>query len=211
MQITLNRPDGLHILARATVSQLTQAQALLMFANGLIATALKECNLNAGWTLAGALHHVGTPAAHPLLTALLALDAEVSAVIEDATRVWPLPGFLSYRSRLPLDKYPLSTLRLPPLNAGGHYLLDSAAAGQYLAARIDLHPRLKVAGHVRLAAGGSTRIPQRLIAAEHRLDRQMLDEALIEAAVAAGSGALAPPLSDAEQSKLIEMLQGLIA
>jgi hypothetical protein len=205
-KVTLTRSDGLHILTKATLPQLTGDQALGSFAEGLLLTALGQTHLpgrDGEWTLAEALHHRG-PQTNPLLTALLVLDAEVSAVVDDERRVFPLPGFLSYRANLPPDKFPLDTMRLPPLNPDGHYRLTVADDGFCLAIRLDLHPTLKVAGHVRVAISGPTRSPTRLQAMEQRLDRQVLTAELIEAAIAGGG------VSKTEADGLFGALRGLI-
>jgi len=208
MTVTLLRPDGLHILARATVLQLAQDEQLQMFATGLVVQSLEPL-LNAApqTTLTQALHQTELPPANALLTTLLALDAEVSAVVDDETRKFPLSGFLSYRSRLLPDQYPLNTVRLPPLNPDGHYRLVTREPGHYLAVRLDIHPRLKVAGHVRIAVGSSARPPERLMAIEQRLDRQYLTQGQIDLALETGNEALPVPLTAVE----IETLSGLLA
>lgn len=211
VQITLVRPDGLHILTTATLPQMAGDEMLLEYADGLVPAALESIRLaDDSYTLANALQQA-EPHMKPLLIALLVLDAEVRAVIEDKSAVIPLPGFLTYRSSLSPDKISLSTLRLPPVNPDGHYLLSVDDRGSfYFAIRLDLHPRLKVAGHVRIAVSSTGRLPQRLQETEHRLDRQVLAARLIEAAVAAGSEELSSPLTGLEQAKLVEALAGLL-
>lgn len=211
MSITLVRANGLHILSRATLSQLAENEVVGEFANGLLVTALGRSGLanDATRTLADVLYD-STPTSHPLLVALLVLDAELSAVVDDERRVLPLPGFLSYRSGLSRDRFPVNTLRLPPLNQNGHYLLTSTSAGFCLAVRLDLHPQLKVAGHVRLAVSRPDLKPVRLQATEHRLDRQVLTEELIDTAVAVPNEDLSATLSRSEQASLSEVLHGLL-
>jgi CO/xanthine dehydrogenase FAD-binding subunit len=189
---------------------MAQEEALLAFADGLVPAAIGHVKLPGDtWSLASALHHPGLQV-NPLVTALLVLDAEVTTVIDDRARVFPLPGFLTYRPSLSLDRISLSTLRLPPLNPDGHYLLSIDDDDFCFALRLDLHPGLKVAGHVRLAVAGSDRLPQRLQATEHRLERQVFEAELIEAAVAAGSEELSPPLTHLERVKLVTALAGLL-
>jgi CO/xanthine dehydrogenase FAD-binding subunit len=205
-KVSLIRPDGLHLLGRATLAQLAEDADLSGFANGLLSQALSYIppTQAASWTLAEALHHSG-PEAKPLLTALLVLDGEVNAVVEEESRVFPLPGFLTYRARLPLAQFPVNTLRLPPLNPDGQYLLTLTEEGFCCALRLDLHPRLKVAGHVRLAVSSPTRPPARLRALEHRLERQELTPPLIEAAVGIGDEGLTPAGSERLQAALLAM------
>lgn len=210
-KVALLRPGGLYILTSASLPQLAADSTVADFAGGLLVKALRHTNLpgHSLPTLARALHHSG-PEANPLLLSLLVLDADVQAVVDDESRVFPLPGFLSYRSRLLPDRVSLTTVRLPPLNPDGHYGLE--AWGDFWGAfRVDVHPVLKVAGHVRLAAGSSTRPPARLLAAEHRLERQILTTGLVETAVAAGSAGLEAGLSPAEQAVLVKLLAQLAA
>jgi hypothetical protein len=54
---------------------------------------------------------------------------------------------------------------------------------RFLAVRLDLHPVEWLAGHVRVARSRPGQLPQRLTSVEERLERQILNEALIEAAV----------------------------
>jgi CO/xanthine dehydrogenase FAD-binding subunit len=205
-KIILDHADGLHLLCRVAVSQLAADDRLKNFADGLLARAISFliARHSDDQTLAAALHH-SDPAVIPLLVSMLALDAELTAVVNQKKRVLPLPGFLSYRPQLPMSRFPLDTLRLPPLNPDGHYYL-STANGLSAAVRLDLHPRLKIAGHVRIALGSATRQPTRLLAAEHRLNRQPLTETHIDNALAAVHTDLDAPLTPAEQTTLTEIL-----
>ena len=85
MQITLTRPDGLHILTRATLQRLAEDNTIRIFAEGLLLQALTELLLTdqATWSLAEALHHVDSTRINALLTVLLVLDAEVNAVLSN--------------------------------------------------------------------------------------------------------------------------------
>ena len=209
VQVSLARLDGLHLQTKATLQQLADDDLVSVFGGGVITKALAQLTPTdfADWTLADTLHHTG-PEVYGLITTLLILDAEVSSVIEGETRTFPLPGFLSYRPQLSPVKFPLNILRLPPLNPDGHYIY-TAQNKHHTAVRLDIHPKLNVAGHVRIAVSSATRPPQRLLAAEHRLDRQKLTELLIEAAIIAASDDLSPPLTDAEQSNLVSALNAL--
>lgn len=212
MPVTLTRPNGVHILTKATLQQLIDHETVTLFAGGLLLNALAEINPaeRTTLTLAAALHDADNLQLNALFTALLLLDAEVNTIVDDETRVFPLPGFLSYRANLPPHKFPLNTLRLPPLNPDGHYLLTMLGAGYYLGVRLDLHPDLKVAGHVRVALARPGHLPQRLNIAEHRLDRQQPEDALIYAAIAAETTEGPSPLTDIEQTRLFDMLKGLV-
>jgi hypothetical protein len=221
MPATLNQPDGLYLIAQATLLQLHNDEALTHFADGLLASTLTYTihslrapasrTFNSSLTLAEALHYLGGCETYPLLTALLALDAEVYATIDDEPRVLPLPGFLSYRPSLPPNRVPLDSVRLPPLNPGGRYRFTVVDNGAFLVVRLDLHPGLNLAGHVRLAVSSPTRSPVRLLAAEHRLDRQVLTEQLIETAIEVGSQDLPVPLRQGEWVGLVETLKKLMS
>jgi hypothetical protein len=213
MSISLNQPDGLHLPTSATLAQLLEDEPLHDFANGLLHAALRQtCHLLSAtcrlMTLAQALHHPG-PEIYPMLTALLALDAEVRATLGDEVRVMPLPGFLSYRASLPPDKVPLHAVRLPRLNQGGHYRFVEFATGEFAAVRFDLHPELHLAGHMRLVLSSPTRFPVRLFAAEERLDRKVLTEQIIEEAMDSVSIATSPPLTLPQKAGLVQTFTAL--
>jgi CO/xanthine dehydrogenase FAD-binding subunit len=146
----------------------------------------------------------------PLLIALLVLDAEVNAVVNGKQPVFPLTGFLTYRSKLPPDKFPLNAIRLPPANPNGHYILATANDGFCSAVRLDLNPSLKMTGHVRIAISSPTRSPVRLQAIEHRLERQVLKKELIRAAVVGANKDLLKPLTQVEEVRLVELLERLL-
>jgi hypothetical protein len=214
MVITHAQPDGLYLVTQATLAQLLKDEVARAFAGGLLHTALlKTCHLppaTCSLSLAEALHRADSLQTYPLITALLVLDAEIHALIGEDRRILSLPGFLSYRASLPPDKVPLESLRLPPLNPGGRYAFAVADNGAFLAARLDLNSALNVAGHVRIAVSSITRPPRRLIAAEERLERQVLTEAVIKTAIAVGSADLPGPLTSIEEAELVEMLSGFI-
>lgn len=209
MEIALTRPEGLLISLEATLSQVAGYEALLQFADGLIPRALARGPAETYTRTLAEVLYQPNPQYYPLLAALLVLDAELKGTLDEETRLLPLPAFLSYRASLSPAKFPLETLRLPPLNPGGHYLLSITEAGACLAIRIDLHPQLAVAGHVRLAAAGPTRSPTRLPGAEQRLEWQVLDEARIAAALAATHADPAGPLTETEARQLAELLRRL--
>ena len=207
MQITQIGPDGLRLSPQTTASQLIRESLLREFANGLIVSALEQTTFSG--TLAEALHDTSGQA-YALLTALLVLDAEVKTIFEDKRRVFPLPAFLSYRANLPLTQFPLHGLRLPPLNPNGHYLFEAITGVSWWALRLDLHPHLKVMGHVRLATGWSTQLPLRLQIVEHRLDRQVLTHEMIDTAIYLVNESLPQPLSLPERQFLMSALTDLL-
>jgi hypothetical protein len=213
MPVTLNQPDGLHLAAQASLSQLLEDKTLQGFAGGLLHAALVHLlngkRLPSTIPLAEALHYTGGPEIYPLLTALLALDAEIHSLLDEERRVLPLPGFMSYRDRLPLDKVPLETVRLPPLNPGGRYAFSVLDGEGYLAVRLDLHQTLRIAGHVRIALSNPAGPPLRLRAVEDRLERQVVEAELIETAITLENVRVTVPLTPMEQAALIEALKNI--
>lgn len=210
MSVTIIRPDGLQIGTSATLNELIANQELQQFADGVVVNAITEgVAANYHVQTMGELLHRQSPAGHGLLTALLILDAEINAVVNDETRVFPLAAFLNYRTRL--REVPIATIRCPPLNKGGHYFFSVIEENNYLAIRLDIHPTLRVAGHVRIATGGNHRLPQRLRQVEHRLDRQVLRHAQLEAALASKNlQQVIPPLSTTERGRLVALLGQLV-
>lgn len=207
-QIVQIQPDGLHLLAGATLSQLAAAETLADFADGLLPKALSEAGSGQlpVFSLAEALHLIEPALVRGLLTALLALDAEVRLTVETQIRILPLPGFLSYRVRLPLVDFPLDAVRLPPLNTGGYYFFSKIETDRFLVVRLDLHPIERLAGHVRVAISHPGQLPQRLTSIEQRLERQILDEALLGEVMRAGDQALTVE----EQTELTGALKALV-
>ncbi len=206
MQPVSVQPDGLHLSLEATPAQLAADPTLRELAAGLLAAAL--ASLPKAWAnlpLADLVRHPG-PEVNGLLAALLVLDAALITGTGRERRAVPLPGFLSYRHRLAPDNFSPHTLRLPPLNQDGHYMFNEIEDKDFLAVRFDRHPRLRVAGHVRIAAGGQSRAPQRLTAIEQRLDHQTLDTATINATLSAGNAGASAPLSAAALVRLAELL-----
>ena len=211
-------PEGLRIPLEMSLAEMGQDELLSQFAMGLIPTALQH--IAATFPLSTALYQE-TSALYPLWTVLLALDAELEGVVEGTSRLFPLPGFFSYRASLTPDKISPRTLRLPPLNPGGHFILSPIAsdshlspngrtpADGHLAVRLDLEPTSQILGHVRLAVSRPDRFPFRLRTIEHRLDRQVLTEAIVSVAVAEGQAKISPPLTTAEVEGLVQTLLAL--
>ena len=206
-QLVQIQPDGLHLLAGATLPQLAAAETLADFADGLLPKALSEAGSGQllAFSLAEALHLIEPALIRGLLTALLALDAEVRLTVEEKVRILPLPGFLSYRVRLPLADFPLDAVRMPPLNVGGYYFFSKIEPDRFIVLRLDLHPIKRLAGHVRAAISRPGQLPQRLTSIEDYLERQVLSEALIHTALRAGDQAL----TGEEQAELIRILKAL--
>jgi hypothetical protein len=213
MEAAVSRPDGLYLAGQAKLDELVGDRLVEQFADGLVSRALESLKLDEQirqWTLAEIVQSLDFAKLNPLLTVLLVLDAEINAVVEENQRVFPLAGFVSYRPHLPLTKTAVASVRLPPLNPDGHYHFKLFQPDHYLAVRLDIHPRLRVAGHIRIAIGTPTRLAQRVRATEDWLDRQVLTETLIEAALNDGDKELATPLSEVERATLSQVLNGLL-
>lgn len=205
------RPDGLHIDASATLQQLIADKELQLFADGVVVKAITE-GIAAHYhvqTVAELLHHPGQDG-HGLLTVFLILDAELNSVANDEARVIPLSAFLDYRTRL--QDVSIAEIRCPPLNNDGHYFFSVIEENNYLAIRLDIHPTLKVAGHVRIATAGNQRSPQRLHRVEDRLDRQVLCLSQLETVLTAENlRQVVPPMSTAERRRLAVLLGQLVS
>ncbi len=159
LETVTTKPDGLYLPAGVPLAQLLADDLLREFADGLlpraVAATLPAGEQNVSLT---ELLFSRDSAFDGVLAALLALDAEVIATVAGDRRVWPLPGFLSYRSRL--AAHPPEAVRLPPLNLDGHYLLTTDGDGALLL-RFDMHPRRRVLGHIRVVIAAETP-PQRM-------------------------------------------------
>lgn len=205
---TYTRPDGLYISAQAPWPQLVSDETLRRFADGFVIRALDYDNPSL--TLADLLHHPALQT-YPLLTILLALEAEVYAVANGKQPVFPLAGFLRYRAKLSPDKFPLHSVYLPrPVCTNQHYLLNKFDDGFCVAVQLTLHPRFKIAKNVRLATGSPHRRPTRLTALERHLEQQVLDKDFIRLVVTVGGQACAKLLTKDEQEYLIQTLSLLV-
>lgn len=180
------KPDGLYLPAGVPLQQLAADDSLRDFADGLVPrTVAATLPAGAQPVSLSELLHSPDPVFGGILAALLALDAEVIATIDGDRRSWPLPGFLSYRARL--VSYQPELVRLPPLNPDGHYLLV-AESDRAFVLRFDMHPGLRVLGHIRIATiVDANSPPQRVTTLEHRLERRTLTAQLLAEIQTAGS------------------------
>lgn len=209
MELVQVKNDGLHLAPEATWQQLAHETSLQKFANGLLVEAIPN-NVEGNGTavLADALK-LAQAAYQPFLTALLVFEAEIQTRFDGEARSLPLTTFLAYRQKLTHNNLTLNSVRLPPLNLDGHYLLDSTAE-RTVVVRLDIHPELGVAGHVRIAVSGPHRPPTRLIETEKRLTWQPLTFELIDEAIQRGDATLEPPLTDYERATLAALLRSRV-
>ena len=131
VQVTLNRADGLHILTKATLQQLLDDQALSLFADGLIPQAFAGTDIStiAQWTVAEALHHDGLPQINALVTILLALDAEVNAIVNDENRLLPVAAPIPFEE---IDEPVFVSIPLTLGNSIGPSIYDKLAPQEQL-------------------------------------------------------------------------------
>ncbi|MDM8528995.1 hypothetical protein QUF58_12420 [Anaerolineales bacterium HSG24] len=207
--LTIQR-DGIYLAPSATLVQLKQEPLLDEYATGLIPQAIARLNSDDGGeaTLQNFLFQA--EASSLLFTTFICLDATLKTIVSDKIRVLPLPTFLNYRAKLAADGIIVNNLRLPPLNYGGHYLLKMDEALHCFAVRMDIQPKQRIAGHVRVVVSSAERPATRLENTERRLTWQPLSQSLIEEAIEFGSVSLSSPLSAQEKQHLQMLLVELI-
>ena len=183
----------LRIGAAATHQQLVEHDVLGMASQsalriiGETAEAMSGLNIRNRATIAGAI--VTADASSPLVTALLACDAEVvvAGVINksktvqspsDFYRVLPLAGFLSYRQQVLAEGTLITEVRVPvPLaETKSSYARVARTPKDYpivcAAAALIVHDG--IASNVRVAVGGVASMPIRLAHLEFGLQHKAL-------------------------------------
>jgi len=186
-------------------SELLRASALRVI--GQTAHAMSGLNIRNRATIAGAI--VTADAASPLVTALLACEAEVvlagakdktkqSNDLSDFWKVVPLAGFLAYRRQI-LDEGTLITevrMPLPSPDTRSHYACVARTPRDYpiVCAVAAFAMKDGIAGHVRIAVGGVAATPIRLSRLEFGLEKKPLADWLDSELDA--QMALINPLSD---------------
>lgn len=154
---------------------------------GEAAQAMSGLNIRNRATIAGAI--VTTDSSSPLVTALLACDAEVvvagaqdkSKTIQEPSDFWkvvPLAGFLSYRHQV-LDEGTLITeirLPIPSADTRARYERVARTPKDYpiVCAVASLAMKDGIAGNVRVALGGVAPAPIRLSRLEFGLEKKKL-------------------------------------
>jgi len=176
--------------AAVTHQQLVESEQLRTSALRVIsetAQAMSGLNIRNRATIGGAI--VTADAASPLVTALLACDAEVViAGAKDKTKqaddprdfwkVLPLAGFLAYRRQI-LDEGTLITevrMPLPSPDTRSHYARVARTPRDYpiVCAVAAFAMKDGIAGHVRIAIGGVAATPIRLSRLEFGLEKKRL-------------------------------------
>jgi len=180
----------MRIGAAVTHQQLVESELLHASALRVIsqtAHAMSSLNIRNRATIAGAI--VTADAASPLVTALLACDAEVVlAGAKDKTKqgddpsdfwkVLPLAGFLTYRRQI-LDEGTLITeirMPLPSPDTRSHYARVARTPRDYpiVCAVAAFAMKDGIAGRVRIAVGGVAATPIRLSRLEFGLEKKPL-------------------------------------
>jgi len=212
--------------AAVTHQQLVESEQLRTSALRVIsetAQAMSGLNIRNRATIGGAI--VTADAASPLVTALLACDAEVViAGAKDKTKqaddprdfwkVLPLAGFLAYRRQI-LDEGTLITevrMPLPSPDTRSHYARVARTPRDYpiVCAVAAFAMKDGIAGHVRIAVGGVAATPIRLSRLELGLEKKRLADWL-DGEMEAQMALLDPPgdwLGSAEYRK--EMARVLV-
>jgi carbon-monoxide dehydrogenase medium subunit len=212
--------------AAVTHQQLVESEQLRTSALRVIsetAQAMSGLNIRNRATIGGAI--VTADAASPLVTALLACDAEVviagakdkTKQADDPSDFWkvlPLAGFLAYRRQI-LDEGTLITevrMPLPSPDTRSHYARVARTPRDYpiVCAVAAFAMKDGIAGHVRIAVGGVAATPIRLSRLEFGLEKKRLADWL-DREMEAQMALLDPPgdwLGSAEYRK--EMARVLI-
>jgi carbon-monoxide dehydrogenase medium subunit len=212
--------------AAVTHQQLVESEQLRTSALRVIsetAQAMSGLNIRNRATIGGAI--ITADAASPLVTALLACDAEVViAGAKDKTKqaddprdfwkVLPLAGFLAYRRQI-LDEGTLITevrMPLPSPDTRSHYARVARTPRDYpiVCAVAAFAMKDGIAGHVRIAIGGVAATPIRLSRLEFGLEKKRLADWL-DGEMEAQMALLDPPgdwLGSAEYRK--EMARVLV-
>ncbi len=176
--------------AAVTHQQLVESEQLRTSALRVIsetAQAMSGLNIRNRATIGGAI--VTADAASPLVTALLACDAEVviagakdkTKQADDPSDFWkvlPLAGFLAYRRQI-LDEGTLITevrMPLPSPDTRSHYARVARTPRDYpiVCAVAAFAMKDGIAGHVRIAIGGVAATPIRLSRLEFGLEKKRL-------------------------------------
>ena len=178
--------------ATTTLAAIAESPILRALANGVVAQAAHRSTssiLRNQATIAGTL--ITEPDA-VLAVALLALDAQVTIIHNDARNV-SLADFLSMREHLLMQalvteiSVPMENPRTS-LQTVARTPSDKPIVSVVASARIDKG----ITRDVRIALGGVAESAVRASASEQVLDGQLLNEAMIEKAVSVASQALAP-------------------
>jgi probable selenate reductase FAD-binding subunit len=191
----LESPPQMGIGAAATlqtlVNVLRDTPGLDVLATAAHATA--ALNIRNQATIGGTI--VTADAASPLVTALLACDAEL-VIQADNERAISLSGFLSYRDRMLGEGILIKQVRmsLPSADTRAAYERVARTPRDYPVVCAVAKCAIKdgIAGNMRIAVGGVAPTPVRLRDMEFALEKKAVAEYL-DTALSSAVAALAPP------------------
>lgn len=161
----------------------------------ITAAATAPLNIRNQATIGGTV--VTADSSSPLVTALLACDAELRIEADESRRM-SLSAFLAYRDRLMSQPLLITHIVLPVPSVDTHSAYERVARTPkdypIVCAVAKCATKDGIAGNMRIAVGGVAALPMRLDAAEYALEKkevsQYLDAAVNEAVQ------LLEPLSD---------------
>ncbi len=180
-QITLDRERNVLILGAAVTHQMLVEGAGDLPDTPLFdilrttAHAMSGLNIRNRATLAGAI--VTADSASPLVTCLLACDAELTLHTDEA-RSAPLSGFLAYREQIMSEGALISDIRLPIASPDLRFAYERVARTprDYPIVCVVARCAVKdgILGSVRIGVGGVAATPIRLTALEFGLEKKSL-------------------------------------
>ncbi len=198
-QITLDRERNVLILGAAVTHQMLVEGAGDLPNTPLFdilrttAHAMSGLNIRNRATLAGAI--VTADSASPLVTALLACDAEIT-LHTDQARSLPLSGFLAYRERILSEDALISEIRLPVASPDLRFAYERVARTprDYPIVCVVVRCAVKdgILGSVKIGVGGVAATPIRLTALEFGLEKKLLAD-FLERELGPAIAALNPP------------------
>lgn len=179
------------------LQQLIDTPDAQTLANGVLAETARAVagrNLRNAATVGGLIASAGGE--DPLLTALLALDAQLTVYTPQSRQI-PLAGFLAYRGRLLGDGALITQISVPlligPLGAAYVAVGRTPRDRPIVCAVARMELAAGITGNVRLALGGVAAVPVRAYKAEQWLERKALSAEQVEAAVTKAAAELSPP------------------
>lgn len=183
--------------ATTRLQQLIDTADAQTFANGVLAETARAVagrNLRNAATVGGLIASAGGE--NPLLTALLALDAQLTVYTPQSRQI-PLAGFLAYRERLLGDGALITQIGVPlligPLGAAYVAVGRTPRDRPIVCAVARMELAAGITGNVRLALGGVAAVPVRAYKAEQWLERKALSAEQVEAAATKAAAELNPP------------------
>jgi probable selenate reductase FAD-binding subunit len=192
--VRLETPPILSLGATVTLQSLVEIAAELKGFEilGSTAHAMAALNIRNRATIGGAI--VTADTASPLVTALLAYDAELVVQAEQECSI-SLSGFLAYRERILADGILIKSIRLPAPGAETHAAYERVARtpSDYpiVCAVTKCAVKDGIAGNMRIAVGGVASVPIRLNAMEFTLEKKSI-LSWLDSALDAEIGKLTP-------------------